>query len=88
MLAPESDDECPTLDADLWGVPYLRQIHGLETKTAVAITSALLIAWVLGGARIYDAAAYQAGFSLMFAGIVLSLCLILFAKETYCQQTV
>lgn len=182
--------------AGLWGVPYLRQIHGLETKTAAAITSALLIAWavggpllgalserigrrkplyvvttlaallgwaviifiplplwllvvtlvctglvsgnliigfafakesvptrlmgtaagicnmgpllggmllqpgvgwildrnwagaLVGGARIYDAAAYQAGFSLMFACIVLSLCLILFAKETYCKQTV
>jgi hypothetical protein len=42
----------------------------------------------VAGARIYDAAAYQAGFSLMFACVVLSLCLILFAKETYCKQTV
>lgn len=182
--------------AGLWGVPYLRHIHGLETKTAAAITSALLTAWAIsgpvlgalsermgkrkplyvattaaallgwaaivfmplplwllltvligtglvsgnliigfafakesvparfmgtasgicnmgpllggmllqpgvgwildrywsgatnGGARIYDAAAYQTGFSLMFACIALSLCLILFAKETYCQQTV
>jgi MFS family permease len=182
--------------AGLWGVPYLRQVHGLDTKMAAAITSSLLIAWAFGGpilgslserigrrkpiyvattvaallgwaviifiplslgalvatlvftgfvsgnliigfafakesvparlmgttsgvcnmgpllggmllqpavgwildrnwlgntvagARIYDAAAYQAGFSLMFACVVLSLCLILFAKETYCKQTV
>ena len=181
--------------AGLWGVPYLRQVHGLETKAAAAITSALLIAWAFGGpllgalserigrrkplyaattlatllgwaaivfmplplwllvvtlvftglvsgnliigfafakesvparlmgtasgicnmgpllggmllqpgvgwildrhwqgataggARIYDAAAYQAAFSLMFGCIVLSLCLILFAQETYCRQT-
>lgn len=182
--------------AGLWGVPYLRQVHGLDTKMAAAITSSLLIAWAFGGpilgslserigrrkpiyvattvaallgwaviifiplplwllvvtlvftgfvsgnliigfafakesvparlmgttsgvcnmgpllggmllqpavglildrywlgntaagARIYDAAAYQAGFSLMFGCVVLSLCLILFAKETYCKQTV
>lgn len=181
--------------AGLWGVPYLRQVHGLETKTAAAITSALLIAWAIGGpllgalserigrrkplyvattlavllgwaaiiflplplwllvvtlvatglvsgnliigfafakesvparlmgtasgvcnmgpllggmllqpgvgwvldrnwrgaseggARLYDAAAYQAGFGLMFASIALSLGLILFARESYCRQT-
>lgn len=33
----------------LWGVPYLRQIHGLDAKTAAAITSAVLIAWAIGG---------------------------------------
>ena len=182
--------------AGLWGVPYLRQVHGLDTKMAAAITSSLLIAWAFGGpilgalsersgrrkliyvattvaallgwaviifvplslwllvatliftgfvsgnliigfafakesvpvrlmgtasgvcnmgpllggmllqpavgwildrnwlgassggARIYDAAAYEAGFSLMFGCVVLSLCLILFAKETYCKQAV
>ncbi|MFO1346743.1 MAG: MFS transporter [Rhodocyclaceae bacterium] len=181
--------------AGLWGVPYLKQVHGLDTKTAAAITSTLLVAWALGGpilgalserigrrkplyvattvvaligwgiviylplpiwalvgvlivsgfacgnliigfafakesvpsrlmgtasgvcnmgplmggmflqpgvgwildrhwlgstaggARIYDAAAYQAGFSLIFGAIVLSLLLILFARETYCKQT-
>ena len=180
--------------AGLWGVPYLRQVHGLETKMAAAITSTLLVAWALGGpvlgalserigrrkpiyvvatvvgllgwsaiiflplslpvligaliitgfasgslvigfafakesvparlmgtasgvcnmgpllggmllqpavgwlldrnwlgssaggARIYDAAAYQAAFSLMFGCIVLSLCLIVFARETGCKQ--
>jgi len=180
--------------AGLWGVPYLRQVHGLETKMAAAITSTLLVAWALGGpvlgalserigrrkplyvgatllvlvgwaaiiflplslpvliaalivtgfasgslvigfafakesvparlmgtasgvcnmgpllggmllqpgvgwlldrnwlgvsaggVRVYDAAAYQAGFTLMFGCIVLSLCLILFARETDCKQ--
>lgn len=180
--------------AGLWGVPYLKQVHGLETKTAAMITSTLLIAWALGGpvlgalsermgrrkplyvittvlaligwgaviyaplplpvlvavlivtgfacgnliigfafakesvpvrlmgtasgvcnmgplmggmflqpgvgwildrhwlgntvggARVYDAAAYQAGFSLMFGAVVLSLVLILFARETHCRQ--
>ena len=180
--------------AGLWGVPYLKQVHGLETKTAAMITSALLIAWALGGpilgslsermgrrkplyvittvialigwgiviylplplwalvgvlivsgfacgnliigfafakesvpvrlmgtasgvcnmgplmggmflqpgvgwildrhwlgnavggARVYDAAAYQAGFTLIFAAIALSLVLIVFARETHCRQ--
>ncbi|MBV2262209.1 MAG: MFS transporter [Thauera sp.] len=180
--------------AGLWGVPYLRQVHGLDTRSAAAITSALLIAWafggpllgqlserlgrrkplyvattaatllgwgiivflplplwllvgvlvltgivsgnliigfayakesvparlmgtaagvcnmgpllggmllqpavgfildrhwrgaVEGGARIYDAAAYQAGFGLMFGCIALSLALILLSRETYCRQ--
>lgn len=179
----------------LWGVPYLRQVHGLDPKSAAAITSALLIAWALGGpllgtwsqrlgrrkplyvlttafaltgwavivflplplwllvvvlvavgfaagniiigfawakesvplrltgtasgfcnmgslmggmllqpgvgwmldrhwhgaavdgARIYDAAAYQAGFALIVAAIALSLLLILFARESRCVQT-
>lgn len=182
--------------AGLWGVPYLRQVHGLETKMAAAVTSSLLVAWAFGGpilgalseridrrkpiyvattfatllgwaviifiplrlwllvvtlvftgfvsrnliigfafakesvparlmgttsgvcnmgpllggmllqpavgwildrywlgvtsagARIYDAAAYQVGFSLLFGCIVLSLCLILFAKETNWKQSV
>jgi MFS family permease len=181
--------------AGLWGVPYLRQVHGLETRAAAAITSLLLIAWAVGGpvlgalsermgrrrplyvattaaalagwaviiflpipvwlmvvtllltgffsgnliigfafakesvparlmgtasgicnmgpllggmllqptvgwvldrnwlgamaagARIYDATAYQAGFSLMAACLVVSLCLIPFARETYGRQT-
>ena len=179
----------------LWGVPYLRQVHGLDPKSAAAITSALLMAWALGGpllgtwsqrlgrrkplyvlttvlalagwativflplplwllvvvlvavgfaagniiigfawakesvplrltgtasgfcnmgslmggmllqpgvgwmldrhwhgaavdgARIYDAAAYQAGFALIVAAIALSLLLILFARESRCAQT-
>jgi MFS family permease len=39
------------------------------------------------GARLYDAAAYQAGFSLMLGTIALSLLLIVFSKETFCKQT-
>ena len=35
--------------AGLWGVPYLRQVYGLDPKTAAAITSTLLVAWALGG---------------------------------------
>ena len=181
--------------AGLWGVPYFRQIHGLDTRSAAAITSLLLVSWALGGpilgawserlgrrkpiyvvcvvialicwaivyyavpplpvmigllvvggfasgamiigfafakesvpprlmgtvagvcnmgpllggmllqpgvgwildrhwqgltregARIYDAAAYQAGFSLMFATLAASLLLILLARETYCKQS-
>ena len=34
--------------AGLWGVPFLRQVHGLDPKAA-AITSLLLVAWALGG---------------------------------------
>ncbi len=178
----------------LWGVPYFRQVHGLGTKTASAITSLLLVAWALGGpllgvwserlgrrksiyigcvivslacwalvyywvpplplmilllviggfasgamilgfamakesvpahlmgtvagicnmgpllggmllqpgvgwildrywqgvtaggARVYDATAYQAGFSLMFGCNIASLLLILMARETYCRS--
>ena len=35
--------------AGLWGVPFLRQVHGLDPKAAAAITSTLLVAWALGG---------------------------------------
>jgi MFS family permease len=178
----------------LWGVPWLRHVHGLDPKSAAAVTSAALIAWGLGGpllgswsermgrrkplyiataagalagwgaivflplplwaaiatllvvgfasgnliigfawakesvplrltgtaagfcnmgplaggmllqpgvgwlldrhwsgtlaggARIYDAAAYQAGFGLLFATCCLSLLLILFARDSGCRQ--
>jgi len=181
--------------AGLWGVPFLRQVHGLDTRSAAAVTSLLLIAWAVGGpvlgtlsqrmgrrrplyvwttaaalagwlvvifaplpiwllvvtllftglvsgnliigfafakesvparlmgtasgicnmgpllggmllqpavgwvlddnwlgataagVRVYDAAAYQAGFSLMAGCLVVSLCLIPFARETACQQS-
>lgn len=33
----------------LWGVPYLRQVYGLDPGSAAAVTSALLVAWALGG---------------------------------------
>ena len=38
------------------------------------------------GARLYDVAAWQAGFSLVWAGVMLSLILILLTRETYCKQ--
>ncbi len=38
------------------------------------------------GVRIYDAAAYQAGFSLMMAWIILALVLLFFIRETHCRQ--
>lgn len=196
LLAPIGVAGSVLTFAGLWGVPYFRQVHGLDTKTAAAITSTLLVSWALGGpilgawserlgqrkpiyivcvvialicwalvyywipslpvmigllviggfasgamiigfafakesvppqlmgtvagvcnmgpllggmllqpgvgwildehwqgvtasgARIYDAAAYQAGFSLMFGCVIASLLLILMAKETYCRQSV
>jgi len=33
----------------LWGVPYLTALHGLSTATAATLTSALLVAWAIGG---------------------------------------
>jgi MFS family permease len=35
--------------AGLWGVPFLKQVHGLDGRSAAAITSTLLVAWALGG---------------------------------------
>jgi len=195
LLAPIGVAGSVLTFAGLWGVPYFRQVHGLDTKTAAAITSVLLVAWALGGpvlaaaserlgrrkpiyiacvivalicwaivyyvvpplpvmiavlivggfasgamiigfawaresvparlmgttagicnmgpllggmllqpgvgwlldrywqgemvggARVYDAAAYQAGFTLMFACVIASLLLILLARETHCRQS-
>lgn len=39
------------------------------------------------GVRVYDFAAYRAGFSLMLAWAVLSILLILLTRETYCKQS-
>jgi hypothetical protein len=39
-----------------------------------------------GGVRIYDAAAWQAGFSLMFATVLIALLLVPFVRETHCRQ--
>ncbi len=33
----------------LWGVPWLRQVYGLEARSAAAVVSALLVSWALGG---------------------------------------
>jgi len=35
--------------AGLWGVPWLRQVHGLDAKSAAMVTSVMLIAWAAGG---------------------------------------
>lgn len=182
--------------AGLWGVPWLRQVHGLDSTAAAAVTSTLLVSWALGGpllgswsqrmgrrkplyvsaaivalagwaaiiflplplwaivavlvptgfasgnliigfawakeslplrlmgtasgvcnmgpllggmllqpgvgwlldrywqgalaggARIYDAAAWQAGFTLVFVALCLSLLALLFVRESYCRQAV
>ena len=39
------------------------------------------------GVRIYNLAAYQAGFSMMLAWIALALILLFFTRETHCRQT-
>jgi MFS family permease len=41
---------------------------------------------VQGGARVYDVAAYRAGFALALAWLVASLVAVLFTRETHCRQ--
>ncbi len=41
---------------------------------------------IANGARIYELAAYRAGFSLMLVWLALALVLILFTRETHCKQ--
>jgi sugar phosphate permease len=41
---------------------------------------------VQDGVRVYDLAAYQAGFALMMAWLVGSLAAVLFTRETHCRQ--
>jgi hypothetical protein len=43
---------------------------------------------VQDGARVYDLAAYRAGFTLMMVWLVGSLVAILFTRETHCRQQV
>ncbi|MEW6165703.1 MAG: MFS transporter [Pseudomonadota bacterium] len=194
MLAPIGFSGAVLTFGGLWGVPWLKQAHGLEPKAAAAMTSVLLVAWALGGpllgswsermgrrkplylatgavalagwaavlflalplwlmavllavtgfasgniiigfawakeslplrlmgtasgvvnmgplmggmflqpgvgwlldrnwngalesgARLYDAAAWQAGFGLLFAAVVAALLLVPFARETHCRQ--
>ena len=54
------------------------------------------VGWVLdlnwhgelaGGVRVYDFAAYRAGFSLMLAWLAAALVLLAFTRETHCRQT-
>ncbi len=195
MLVPVGFSGAVLTFAGLWGVPWLRQVHGLDAKAAAAITSTMLVAWgiggpllgswstrlglrkpiyvgtgivavlgwaaviwlplplwalvgvlavtgfasgniiigfawakesvplrlmgtasgvanmgplmggmilqpavgwmldrhwsgaMAGGGRIYDAAAYQSGFALLFATVAASLALVIFARETGCRQT-
>ena len=41
---------------------------------------------LLDGARIYSLEAYQAGFFLMIAWVVVSMIILAFSRETYCRQ--
>jgi MFS family permease len=49
MLAPIGFSGAVLTFAGLWGVPWLKQVHGLNPKSAAAVTSVLLVAWALGG---------------------------------------
>jgi sugar phosphate permease len=49
MLAPIGFSGAVLAFGGLWGVPWLRQVHGLDPKAAAAVTSTLLAAWALGG---------------------------------------
>jgi MFS family permease len=40
---------CVLTFSGLWGVPYLTALHGLSTATSATLTSALLVAWAVGG---------------------------------------
>ncbi len=48
-LAPVGFSGTVLTFAGLWGVPWLRQVHGLDATSAAAITTTLLVAWALGG---------------------------------------
>jgi len=39
------------------------------------------------GVRVYSLDAYRNGFSLMLAWLAVALVLVLFTRETYCNQT-
>ncbi|MBU1236293.1 MAG: MFS transporter [Gammaproteobacteria bacterium] len=49
MLVPIGFSGAVLAFAGLWGVPWLRQVHGVDARTAAAITSAMLVAWGVGG---------------------------------------
>lgn len=40
---------CVLTFSGLWGVPYLTTLHGVSPTTAATLTSALLVAWAVGG---------------------------------------
>ena len=41
---------------------------------------------LVGGVKVFDAAAYQAGFTLIFMAVVLASGLIFFGRESFCKQ--
>jgi MFS family permease len=49
FLIPGGVVGCVLTFAGLWGVPFLATHHGLSTAQASALTSALLVAWAVGG---------------------------------------
>jgi MFS family permease len=49
MLVPLGFSGAVLTFGGLWGVPWLRQVHGLDPKSAAAITSTMLVAWGVGG---------------------------------------
>jgi MFS family permease len=40
---------CVLTFSGLWGVPYLTTLHGISSASAATLTSALLVAWAIGG---------------------------------------
>ncbi len=49
MLVPIGFSGAVLTFAGLWGVPFLKQVHDLDPKSAAAITSTLLVSWAVGG---------------------------------------
>jgi nitrate/nitrite transporter NarK len=61
---------------------------GMLLQPAVGwVLDAMWSGHTVGGVRIYDFAAYRAGFALMLAWLVAGLVLLAFTRETYCRQT-
>ncbi len=49
FLIPGGLVGCVLTFSGLWGVPYLTTHHGLSTHRAAFLTSAMMVAWALGG---------------------------------------
>ncbi|MBI5018438.1 MAG: MFS transporter [Deltaproteobacteria bacterium] len=49
LLAPGGIVGCVLTFSGLWGIPFLTTHYGLSPTRAAALTSALLVAWALGG---------------------------------------
>ncbi len=72
------------------------RLSGLAGNMLGGMLMPPLVGWVLDrswsgalaeGVRIYDFAAYRAGFSPMLAWLALALVLLAFTRETHCRQT-